>query len=313
MPAYGQRKGASHKKFIAVVIVGFHAYTCKDCEAPMNSKTLFDDLVRKLTAPSDAGEREAIVFRILENVTGITRVDTLAQRNVQVPASVLEKLDQIIARLNQREPVQYVLEEAYFYGRSFYVSNAVLIPRPETEELVDVALRVIRKHSLQSAIDIGTGSGCIPITLKLEIPTLRVSATDVSDAALEVARRNAMQLHADVQFLHHDILQDALTPAYDLIISNPPYIAIEEGHTLDANVLAYEPHLALFSPGDPLLFYRHLAAQAKQALQPGGFLVVEINERFGSEVKEIFQQYSLQEIEIIRDISWKDRIVKATK
>lgn len=263
--------------------------------------------------PSDTGEREAIVFRVLENVTGITRVDTLSQKNVPVPASVLEKLDQIIARLNQREPVQYILEEAYFYGRSFYVDNAVLIPRPETEELVDVALRVISKHSLQSAIDIGTGSGCIPITLKLEIPTLLVSATDVSDAALNVARRNASQHQADVHFLEHNILQDELPAVYDLIISNPPYIALEEKQTMEATVVAYEPHLALFSPGDPLLFYRRLASLAKVALHPGGFLIVEINERFGSEVKEIFHQNSLREIEIIPDISGKDRIVKATK
>jgi len=217
--------------------------------------------------------------------------------------------------LNQNEPVQYVLGEAYFFGRKFLVNPSVLIPRAETEELVaEVKAHLKGSHKMKTIriLDIGTGSGCIPITLVLEIPDSELYATDVSSEALLVAKTNAQKLGAEVTFLHHNILQSEIAiENLDVIVSNPPYVTPSEQDAMKKNVIFYEPHLALFAPEtEPLVFYHVIAERAKKVLNPGGLLAVEINEKFGREVSNLFLEMGFHCIEIKKDLQGKDRIVK---
>lgn len=277
-----------------------------------NSKALFHDFIDRITLPEDADEITSIGFIVFENMFGLARTEIMTGR--EIPSYPEKKLSDVISRLNAHEPVQYILGEAFFYGRKFHVNPAVLIPRPETEELVS---HIIQFSKLTSAgnfkvIDIGTGSGCIPVTLSLEIEGSDVYATDISEPALYVARNNAGLHHTSVSFLHHNILSEELPGKnLDAVVSNPPYISEGERTAMKANVLAHEPHLALFVDGDdPLIFYRAIARQAKDVLKPSGMLCVEINEHFGKEVVTIFQHEGFINIQLIRDLQGKNRIVK---
>lgn len=216
-----------------------------------------------------------------------------------------------LSELSQGKPLQYVTHKAYFYGHEFYVDERVLIPRPETEELVRAVLEYSKKEKITSIIDIGTGSGCIPITLKLQNPELEVTGIDVSAIAIEVACLNAKFRTANVSFFQFDIL-DSLNRKqlkdFDLVVSNPPYIGLEEANTLPGHVFNYEPHLALFSPGDPLLFYREIVLWAKEQNDRTA-LFMEINEQYGEEVREILLTNGYSGVEIIKDLQCKDRII----
>ncbi|MBA4056020.1 MAG: peptide chain release factor N(5)-glutamine methyltransferase, partial [Marivirga sp.] len=219
-----------------------------------------------------------------------------------------------VDRLNANEPIQYVLGETIFYGRKFLVNPFVLIPRPETEELVRLILSHLQQNRQKKPgiLDIGTGSGCIPVTLALEFPSAKVSATDISDTALDVARKNALRLKASVHFYNSDILKDDLPAThFDVVVSNPPYIPWEEKAGMRDNVVEFEPHIALFvSDNDPLLFYRAIIEKALGALHSNGFLAVEINERFGKDIASLMTEKGFQEVEVIRDLFDKERIVK---
>lgn len=223
------------------------------------------------------------------------------------------RLDEDLKRLLQGEPVQYVVGQADFYGRSFRVGPAVLIPRPETEELVEWAVELLRHPPLSRVLDIGTGSGCIPITLKLELPHIRVSGTDISPDALELARLNARRYDVGVDFILHDILQpDPQLPdaVYDLIISNPPYIPRAERELMPEHVLRYEPHLALFvEDADPLLFYQQITRAAASHLAPGGALLFECNEYNARRVSHLLAAQGFQEVTLRQDLQGKDRMV----
>lgn len=279
----------------------------------MNSKQLFQDFVSRISR-TDRDEANAIGYLVFDNLFGLSRADILAGRNIGSDQS--NRIFDIADRVNADEPIQYILGESGFYGRKFLVNPAVLIPRPETEELVSEIVHFARrqKNTVIKILDIGTGSGCIPITLSLEIANAQVFATDISHDALELAKKNAEKLNASVNFLHHDILTDALPwMNLDIITSNPPYIALAEKASMSAHVVNHEPHLALFvSDGDPLIFYRMIAAKAKQTLASNGLLIVEINERFGAEVKNIFLQNGFTDVSVVKDISGKDRIVRGT-
>lgn len=274
-----------------------------------NSKQLFQDFIGQLTMEEDAGERRAIAEQVFEKVLNLSLTDIMSGREFATPLEKVNELAAIARRLNQHEPVQYILGETEFYGRVFKVNPAVLIPRPETELLIQ---EVLMHDNLASVLDIGTGSGCIPITLSLEKEKLNVSATDISNEALRVARSNAERLGADVTFLRHDILNDKLTvQELDVIVSNPPYIAESEKAQMKQNVVDFEPHRALFVPNEnPLLFYTAITQKSFAALKPSGMLVVEINERLGREVAETFEHNFFQSVQILKDISGKDRIVK---
>jgi len=274
-----------------------------------NSKELFNDLVRQVTLKEDKGEIQSIVYLILEKELGLTKINILAGEYINLPDRSI--FNHYLNRINNHEPIQYILGEEIFYGRKFKVNPSVLIPRPETELLIDT----IKSFTLQSQnkslriLDIGTGSGCIAISLALEIGDSVVTAIDVSEEALVCARQNAASLKANVNFFKLDILNEEIKSQYDLIVSNPPYISVQEKSRMNKNVLDYEPHLALFAPGtDPLVFYQTIALKSKKALAGGGSLWFELNEHFGEDVKVILEEQDYRKVQILKDLDNKDRI-----
>lgn len=281
----------------------------------INSKQLFEEFVSKIHSQADSEEALTMAYLVLEKVFGLSRTDIMQERSVDVSQNQSKQLEQFWDRINTNEPIQYILNEAYFFGRKFYVDQAVLIPRPETEELVSLVIDTSKKLKLRNPkiLDIGTGSGCIPITLSLELPSSKVSALDKSVAALRVAKKNAENLGARVSFLEADILSSQLSlELFDIIVSNPPYIPIEQKSEMRANVTDHEPHLALFvDDHDPLIFYSAIAEHGKKSLTPDGFIAVEINDRFGRDTKKVFDNAGYSHTEIVKDISGKNRFVMA--
>jgi release factor glutamine methyltransferase len=277
-----------------------------------NSKLLFQDFVSRIRINESKDEIESIAYLVFEKFLQLTRTDILSNVEIEVAEEDLSELININRRINTDEPIQYILGEAFFFGRKFKVTPSVLIPRPETEELVNVVLQTV-KQKAPKILDIGTGSGCIPITLALEISDALVSATDISEEALSVARINADRLGAMVNFFNHDVLSsDVPVSDLDIVVSNPPYITYKERGQMNPNVTRYEPYLSLFVPNDdPLLFYRAIVKLANRALHPGGMLIVEINEQYGIEVSRLFSEHGLSNSTILKDINGKDRIVQA--
>jgi release factor glutamine methyltransferase len=278
-----------------------------------NSKELFNDLVSRVTLPEDKSEIQSIIYLLLEKKLGLNKTDILAEKQI-TPVSE-SFFDSIIEQINDHVPIQYLLGEAEFYGRTFRVNPSVLIPRPETELLIYEIKKELSTLNTSPAriLDIGTGSGCIAITLALTFPQAIVHATDISKEAIRTAQHNAKQLMAPVNFLEHNILTDEIDLGrFDLIISNPPYISEQERATMKKNVLLNEPHLALFAPPqDPLAFYKVLAIKSKTILSPAGSIWVEINEHYGDEVSRLFKEQGYHSVRIIRDLDNKDRIVTA--
>lgn len=283
----------------------------------MNSKALLKDLTKRIKLPEPEDEITQIAFLVIHHEFGLSSTEVLMERQLTLDPDIHMRLDYIVDRLNRHEPIQYILGEAEFFGRKFLVNSSVLIPRPETEELI----RMITPPSpageqtgVMRILDIGTGSGCIAITLKLVLPLAEVYATDISETALKVAHKNANRHNASVEFLRHDILNEEIPMQnLDLIVSNPPYIAQHEKAQMKRNVKEHEPHLALFVPGeDALLFYRAIAGKGKHALKPGGKILVEINEQSGPEVTGIFIGEGYTDVSLLKDINMKDRIVTAT-
>jgi release factor glutamine methyltransferase len=276
-----------------------------------NSKTLFNDLAASITVTDDNEERMAMASRIAEHVFGLTHSDIMAGKEVVLQKPKLAAAKSIIDRLNASEPLQYILGTADFYGRIFHVRPGVLIPRPETELIVLSVTQASARFPSPRILDIGTGSGCLAITLFLEMRHASVDATDISMEALAIAKTNAANLRADVGFMHHNILKQPLPyGAYDVIVSNPPYVTESERAAMKKNVLDHEPELALFVPdNDPLVYYHAIADHAEKALRPGGLITVEINERFGREVLTLFADKAFTDVRIIKDFGSKDRLI----
>lgn len=277
-----------------------------------NSKTLFQDFVSKITLTENDDELRSIGYLTFENVFGLSRADIFSEKKIQ-DSTLVNNLETILERINNHEPIQYVLGESWFYERSFVVNPSVLIPRPETGELVRVVLEFVHQTKKQNCriIDIGTGSGCIAVTLSLELPHADIVAVDVSDDALRVAALNADRLKAKVSFKNLDILANSLLSPADIIVSNPPYIAWSEYDGMSKNVVDYEPHSALFVDSkDPLLFYKAIIRCSKESLRANGLLAVEINERFGTEVYQLFVENNFRHVTLIKDMFGKDRMVK---
>jgi release factor glutamine methyltransferase len=272
-----------------------------------DAKVMYNTMVSKLNLPESAEEISALVFATLQHF-GISRTDVLGNREIEIDQN---KLDDVILRLNQHEPLQYIFNEAWFYGRKFFVDNDVLIPRPETELLIDIAKKNFLKTDAVFVLDIGTGSGCIAITLALEFPNAKIMAADVSAKALAVAKKNSKNLSAPVNFMENDILKGFDSDVkFDLIVSNPPYITQSEKQTMLPNVLQHEPHLALFaSESDPLIFYRAIFKTAAGILNKNGLLAVEINEQLGESVVGLSKMYGFQNSSIHRDLYGKSRVV----
>lgn len=251
---------------------------------------------------------------ILREAGGISDVDMTGCKFSDLSDAVVQKIEKIVSRLLNHEPYQYILGKTEFYGLPFHVTPDVLIPRPETEELVEW---VLSENSLPRLriLDVGTGSGCIAVTLAKKNSTAEVQAWDVSEKALEVARHNAALNAVDVQFVRKNVLL-SLDEAviFDVIVSNPPYVLESEKGTMEQNVLAHEPHLALFVPNDdPLLFYERIADLAAAKLSPGGKLYFEINRSKGAEIAKMLSQIGFENIELRKDISGNERMVRAQK
>ena len=286
-----------------------------------NSKVLFQELIANIRLPESPEEITTMAYLMLEKTVGVSNTDIMAGKQILVPMEAIHTLQRFIDRINEGEPLQYVLGEAYFFGRNFQVNPSVLIPRPETEELIRTVLAWTEDITNKKAgfplrvLDIGTGSGCIATTLSLELRDAEVYASDVSNAALSVALDNVEAHGAKITLLHHDILKEKI-PVYglDIIVSNPPYVAESESREMKPNVLQFEPHLALFAPDeDPLVFYREITRKAKVTLRPSGLLAVEINERFGNEVSQLFIDNGFRAVEVIPDVSGKSRVVRGER
>lgn len=227
-----------------------------------------------------------------------------------------QKLCQLVSELKTGRPYQQILGETEFYGMTFLVDEHVLIPRPETEELLEIAIREIQNSEHHGSglkiLDIGTGSGVIPLVLKKHFPTAEVSSIDFSEKALETAKRNADYHQLDIQFIHADYLNIKLTDQYDIIISNPPYIGIEEETEIEYSVKGFEPTMALFSPtSDALIFYRKIAEDSREHLRDNGFLFLEINQKLGPETLELYDSFS--NAQLIKDLSENDRFIYGRK
>lgn len=296
----------------------------------------YNQLWKRLTAIYNEREAQAIVRTVLDVLFGMSLTDICLGKVTQLSADDTTRLEKIMQRLEKSEPVQYVLGAEWFAGRLFDVAPGVLIPRPETEELVkwtcDEAKEKEKEDNSKeergkeekevskkgeevphpSILDIGTGSGCIAITVALALPQARVTAWDISTDALTIAAGNAHRLGASVRFEHQDALSAPDDEAcWDVIVSNPPYICDKERADMSDNVLSYEPELALFVPdNDPLLFYRAIARYASKALKPGGRLLFETNTAYAHEVAQTMANEGFTAIEVRNDCFGKPRMVK---
>ncbi|QDH78775.1 peptide chain release factor N(5)-glutamine methyltransferase [Echinicola soli] len=276
-----------------------------------SSRTLYQTISDGLKKDYPDTEAQSIAFWILEHFLQVKRGDIIQDKKLEhVPQSLYTAIDE----LQTGKPIQYILEEAPFYGRDFKVNPSVLIPRNETEELVHLILQENPKGGIR-IMDIGTGSGCIPITLYLEMPQPEVFAIDISQKALHIARTNALKLNAKVTFSAVDILTDPI-PAreLDILVSNPPYVRELEKAYMHKNVLEHEPSLALFvSDADPLIFYRTIATKGLEALKQGGKLYFEINEAFASEMEQLISDLGYQQVTVHQDLQGKARILSGLK
>lgn len=278
------------------------------------ARKLFDELYKTIHQYDSPEEQKAKLFHLLEDRLGLSRTDIVADQPVTLKLDEYDQLQADIKKLKEGFPVQYILGKAWFYGREFKVNPSVLIPRPETEELVHLIIKENRDTDCK-ILDVGTGSGCIPITLKAEIPSAVVWGMDISEEALEMARDNAESLDVMVDFFHRDIFDgpEAL-PQVDILVSNPPYVPENEKQNMQREVLFYEPHQALFvDDADPLIFYRRIAEVGRNLLLEKGKLYFEVHKDFGKAIKKILTSYGYKNINIIKDIHSKDRIVSAVK
>jgi release factor glutamine methyltransferase len=286
---------------------------------------------QQLATVYDEVESTNIARLVLEDCTSFSRNEILLQRQDEINNEQEEKIAAAIKRLQQHEPVQYVLQKAWFYGLELYVDKNVLIPRPETEELVDWIIKdvkangaaVFEKNATDAdattqlkILDIGTGSGCIALALKKAMPKAEVWGCDISDEALNVARRNGSALNIRVDFQGIDFLSEAQQrslPTVDIIVSNPPYIPLNEKDEMDANVVNHEPHTALFVPdNDALVFYQAIARFAKKRLYENGAIYLEIHENLGDTVLQLLKEEGYANVELKKDMQGKDRMVKAS-
>jgi release factor glutamine methyltransferase len=267
---------------------------------------------------------------VMENVTGLTRIDRLTKKDEPLVVQQLHHLTEIAQRLGKHEPIQYVLGECFFHGLKLYVNNHVLIPRPETEELAEWIINDVKASGKNvferkegeadettqlKVLDVGTGSGCIALALKKAMPKAEVWGCDVSDEALNVARRNGAQLDIRVDFQGINFLdesQQRSLPTVDIIVSNPPYVPEKDKATMRPNVSAHEPHTAIFvADDDAFIFYKALALFGHKRLYENGCIYVEINANVAEETVQIFKDAGYQHAEVKQDMQGKDRMVKA--
>ena len=284
--------------------------------AEMTIKEVYFLFISELRTFHKDGEVIAIANIVFEHFAKLNSAAIVINGKEEINDEAFILLQEALLKLKNHIPVQYITGKAWFYNLNFVVNNAVLIPRSETEELVLEAINFLRNTKDKRVLDIGTGSGCIPISIKKNVTNADVTSIDVSKSALEVAKRNAALNSVKIDFLELNFLDEnnyADLPSYNLIISNPPYIPEKEKDILDKNVTAYEPHLALFVPdNDHLIFYRKIVIFAKNHLQINGRILLEIHEDFADETAALFlaEKYI---VEIKKDMQGKERMIKIIK
>ena len=279
----------------------------------MKLKEALEQLKSGLAGVAEPQEVQAMIRVICEDVFHYDQVDVALRQESELPDFAPQRIADIIARLRRNEPLQYIVGHALFHGHQFKVTPAVLIPRPETEQLVDLIIDENPASDLR-VLDMGTGSGCIAVSLARALKFAQVDALDVSRDALEVARENAAALKTKVRFFESDMLSPQPPGRYDIIVSNPPYICWSEREAMESNVKDYEPGQALFVPdNDPLLFYKAIVPYAAQSLERGGRLYLEINQRFGNEMKRLLEDNGFDEVRIIEDSYGKSRFATGVR
>ena len=273
-------------------------------------KTYIYDSLQSIYNPH---ELKSITMVVCRDILKLDEMDIYLRKDIKLSRSKRARLNRSIARLQNHEPIQYVAESAYFYGSKFRVKSGVLIPRPETEELVDLILH--ENTGQYSLLDIGTGSGCIAISIAKNNPEAHVEAWDISESALKIARANNKKLGTKVKFRRQDILTyHSRRRKFDIIVSNPPYIAVREKKLMDKNVLDWEPQEALFVENhNPLLFYNRIGEVGLYLLKKKGHLYFEINQAYGAEVGKLLEQKGYKNVQVLKDLFGKDRIVTAER
>jgi release factor glutamine methyltransferase len=286
-----------------------------------NYKSTF---LQELSSLYEEQEIESFFYIILEKLHGLKRIDLALNPQKVMDGAHLKQWKNIVSELKKQRPVQYILGETAFYGLSFLVNENTLIPRPETEELVELIIESTNyelRNTKLKVLDIGTGSGCIAISLAKHLPTSEVFAIDVSEKALDVAKKNAELNKVAIDFISTNILDvvnlsavAGLYKQFDIIVSNPPYVRNLEKDQIKPNVLEYEPHLALFVDDiDPLLFYRKIAELAIKNLNPNGKLYFEINQYLGKETIKLLEDFGFRNVELKKDIYGNDRMISCEK
>ena len=276
-------------------------------------KSTKDFIFSELTGFYERSEIDSFIRLVFETLFGYSRKEMILFADRRLSSGEREKISGIVERLKKYEPIQYILGTTEFYGLKFHVEPGVLIPRFETEELVDTIIKQ-NKNKKVKLLDLGCGSGCIAIALKKFIQESDVWCCDISDTALKITRENAMLNEAEIHIVKYDILSRDLFPetGFDIVVSNPPYVTIKERSVMQKNVLDYEPEVALFVPDeDPLLFYREIVNKTKGIMADSGQLFFEINESYGDEVSALIEKYGFHAT-IIKDINGRDRFVTGT-
>lgn len=284
--------------------------------AKMSSKELYRNFLVELQSVYDLNEATVITDWVFENIANIKKADLIKNPLQKIPPPVLKKLAAKQEELLQHKPVQYVMGNTTFYNMQFQVNDKVLIPRPETEEMTNMVINSYRFEQKQiSVLDIGTGSGCIAVAIKKNLPSAKVIALDISEAALDIARANAISNKTNVQCTLFDFLDESRWPElmlFDIIISNPPYIPLKEKSNMDKNVVDYEPHSALFVPdNNPLLFYEKIAKFGRSHLNYNGKIFMETHVDYTQDVAKLFAA-TYQQVIVKKDLFGKERMVIAT-
>ena len=278
-------------------------------------QTTIQKIKEVLSPLYSTGEIKNIVRIIFENIKNYSQVDIIMNQDEILSQFIKDKVDMILKRLVNHEPIQYIFNEAYFQGLTLKVTPDTLIPRPETEELIDIIVKENNQSDLH-VLDIGPGSGAIAIALAKSLKFPIVDAIDISQKAIDIAQENAKAHKVKINFFIRDILSVEIptNSVYDIIVSNPPYITLREKDSMEPNVLDYEPHTALFVPdNDPLMFYRAITHYAVYALNPGGRIYFEINSLYGKETAKLLSDNNFIDVDIIKDMYGLDRFVSAAK
>lgn len=271
------------------------------------------ELFRKNLLNYSVEERDVLFFQTLDFYAEISKINFLLNQNQEIKSDKKDKILLCLNQLTQNFPIQYIIGETSFFGLSFFVTPDVLIPRQETEELVDLIIQSVDKTKKISILDIGTGSGCIAISLAKSLPNAKIFALDISEKALNIAKKNAEKNQVSISFIRDNILEiNDLHQKFDCIVSNPPYVRELEKTKIRANVLLHEPHLALFVPNEnPLIFYEKIASIGKKNLHKNGKIFFEINQYLGKEMEFLMKKEKYNKISLKKDLSGNYRILTA--